>query len=113
MRDRIIDVWLNIMFAILFLFLAFTLGRSFPPPPERVIVTKYVYRTEVACNECNGTGKITGIPCKYCDEDGNLTLSGRNFKCPLCNGTKKRLGDTCPDCQGHGKMWLEEVRDKP
>ena len=64
----------------------------------------------VACDTCEGDGKVEGQPCDMCDSTGELVInSGKSrvkSKCPLCLGTGKQIG-VCPICGGSGKMIQE------
>lgn len=78
-----------------------------------------VYKREVNCDECNGSGAKGGVSkerCSQCNGSGRVVRVQRSFLgsiqtttvCPSCNGTGEVIKEKCPICQGRGRISKEE-----
>lgn len=63
----------------------------------------------VKCDECDGTGKVTGTgECEDCDGEGEFWHGTYTYECKNCDGTGRAKSedaepDTCPVCAGTGE----------
>ena len=67
--------------------------------------------TQVACDECNGSGARKGTSattCTTCGGHGQVRMQQGFFSlqqtCPHCHGTGKMIETPCNRCHGHGRV---------
>ena len=67
--------------------------------------------TQVACDECGGSGAKKGTEaatCTTCGGHGQVRMQQGFFSlqqtCPRCHGNGKMITDPCTKCHGHGRV---------
>ena len=84
------------------------------------VTKKFKVRKDITCNECHGTGCVSGHSpetCPTCHGQGYVIQSRRSFLgmmqtqevCPNCHGEGTVIKHTCSHCHGEGVTSGEEI----